>query len=358
MKYSIAITIIVLLHSGCDFCSTGSSGSDSSISEIFFTAQTMDNQIRIYSINVDGSGFREIASNGILNSAPSKDGTIAFKQMDDAFQIVLVYRDGTRNSIRLPYLGISNPVISPDRKALAFIQKGPNPDTDTLDIINIEGNSGNYGNISILTKNVLKGTVASFSSDGKMIAYPEFNQSANTLEIRVENVQTSLKPIFSKSYRLTTDINLNDFHIEWSLDGKKIVYVMKHDSISSLFMANITNNDYKEIALNAIEVSTPIFDKDNSSLIFVGKDYKLWRLALQDTILSGVWQLTKGDSTEHHINPHLSPDGNKLIFCKYNDDDMRKLGTLTVATIIRDSNYKIIQNKLWNNVINGFWSNK
>jgi len=163
----------LLCLSSCDPCSPSHTpGPSAEIGELVFSALTINNdQPSIYTVNSDGTKLRKVITEGILCSAPSNNGRIAYLSKNNSGEktIMRAKLDGSdlknispnRTIGQYIFMDLVNPIMSPDGNIISF-SAGDGHLWET---------SYDGGLFSDISSMFCEGTTPSISPNGKFLAY-------------------------------------------------------------------------------------------------------------------------------------------------------------------------------------------
>ncbi len=221
----------------------------------------------IYSINIDGSGEKQLTFDLEGVPSPSPDGSkIVFKKYVSGinkYNIFIMNADGSSIK-RLTNFSTQHenyPTFSPDGRKIIF-ERNPDGYGDEIYMMNTDGT-----NVERLTNNTVSDDYPSFSPDGTKIVFERY------LDVPAA---PSVKGIFimnadgSNVKQLTNfDRNYNDKDPSLSPDGSKIIFCSDRDGDYEIFIMNADGSGQKQITNNSLEDKTPGFSSDGNKIVFI-----------------------------------------------------------------------------------------
>jgi TolB protein len=219
-----------------------------------------DNDQTIYVMNGDGTGLRQLTTQGSTVDAPawSPDGTrIAFSCVSGATsQICVMNADGSRMT-RLTNGG-SNfaPAWSPDGKQIAFMRE---EGLLSIYVMNSDGSQQTWWASTA-------GRVArlAWSPDGKQIAYQDQNEKPNS------PAQIGLLTLGSSGLAVSVPITSGgDGAPAWSPDGKQLAYV-KYTTSPQVYLVNSDGTAERAVTTGSGDHGWPTWAPNAKSLAFEG----------------------------------------------------------------------------------------
>jgi Tol biopolymer transport system component len=282
-ELDIATQDIRLVYSTPDEIQTSALRLNSAGKKLIFAQKiegTSDNNLEIYSINIDGSNLRRLTDNSFWDLYPawSPDGAyIAFlSKRDRDLDIYLMDEDGG-NTRKLYDSGNNDADIDWSGDAMVFtahfaVWRMKEDGTQPVRITNPPGR-GEWGQA-----NLPKGDYdPRLSYDGKRLVFERLedatlsNGGYNFFSINIDG---------TGEIRLT-DNNYAQGIASWSHDGEKIVYVVaairgigKYD----LYMMDSDGSNNRNITPDYFPADflchAPVFSKDDSKIFFIGQWWK------------------------------------------------------------------------------------
>jgi Tol biopolymer transport system component len=343
--------LVIFGFVGCDVCcdTCGNSGSNGEY-DIFFTASEQNSDVpAIFSISSSGNNLKRVIDSGIIYSAPSKNGYIAYLNTVDNIKVIMTAKvDGSTKTdilseLRVPGNKITYPILSPDGKWIAFIGRD---DVGRYKSLMITDNTG--GVTFRISRDLLENTLPVFSPDGSMVAF--YEDLSGTIGIRVlYSDPNNSNSIFSANLGYGIDVLFNKQPtISWTEDSKSIVYAKTTETEGKIYIKNIFNNEADSLDVGKLGAIYPdISPLAINRVAFTSRDGVIWTRSLNDS-LPDYQRITESDSTEKNYFAQWSPDGKKILYNNYNLIDDAKYGsTILIANIgINNVNTLVLSNKV------------
>lgn len=254
---------------------------------------------KVWNVRIDKPVIHEYTSNPHVVDRPGND--VFGSRME-----ILNVADGKRKVIYESKNRFEAPNWTPDGKKLLFNEGG------SLYTIPIEGgtpeklNTGNVANIN---------NDHAISFDGKMIAI-----SSRNTELPGKSSAVYVLPISGGEPRLITQQTPSYFH-GWSADGKDLGIVAKRNGEKPYNLYKVNVKTGKETALTtntANHVDGTEYSPDGKYIYYNANEsgtMQVWRMKSDG---SGKEQLTFDQY--HNWFPHISPDGNSMVFISFPED--------------------------------------
>ncbi|MGE5480871.1 MAG: TolB family protein [Chloroflexota bacterium] len=349
---------VLLTICGCDVCPPQGGGNDDLSGYIFFTAYSLGAQRpAICYIDANGDAFREISASGTIYSAPSANNKIAFLAVDTARKKnmlylgnifggspVLIEEDNEKYSI-------INPILSPDGNKIAFF--GGNSKLN----IWINDPETNSPYIDEISASIYDNVLASFSPDGKLIAYVE--KVGGRPSLVIVDVAAPDEDLFRKTFQETApDARTLDAPV-WTPDGAQLTYVTQNDVADLITIVSVPGFKERSIPIDvkALGARTAAAFNGARHIVFTGREGALWMMTL-DGDKPRYTNLTESDSTQVCLYPQWSDNGKYIIYNVFSSLDDRDAHS-QIALIelnLNNSTPQIVRRiTLANNALRGYW---
>jgi dipeptidyl aminopeptidase/acylaminoacyl peptidase len=222
--------------------------------------------------------------------------------------LTIAKSDGSGSTLVAPIGGTNHPLPSsgdrltwsPDSKSIAFISATPGPEADA------------NGDPMMITRYLYKPT----ASEGMT----RFNDNRR-LHIFIVDVTT-------KSVRQLTAGSYYEHSIDWSPDGREILFVSNHEADSDrffnydIFAANSANGNVRRITDTKSAEYRPVWSPDGKTIAFQGTRRTLTssETTMEDT---HIWMMSADGSNRRELDtgidnrqgaPKWSPDGSFVYF--------------------------------------------
>ena len=285
---------------------------------------------RLYVVNADGSGRRELTRAKYSTPAWSPDGRkIAFGDGDNVW---VMNADGSEPLNLTPDPGAdSDPVWSPDGRRIAFLRlrhpaRGPNWWEREVYVMNADGS----GQRRLARYATTSFSAPTWSPDGRKLAFVSDRDgfvSVYTPEIHVVNVDGS-------GQRNLTRNPASDSDPVWSPDGRKITFVRNFE----IYVMNADGSGQTNLTRNPAHDVAPAWSPDGQQIVFerrlARRQYgacpgcggaTIFEVHLMNADGSGQRRLTRNAGQVHEgaigAQPRWSPDGSQIAFVSGRDGD-------------------------------------
>lgn len=264
-----------------------------------------DGRENIYLMNIEPFAPRRIApdveSDQPLDPSYAPDGVRIAYQMPNEIRIYDLSSQTDKFVIKTSAGG--NPTFSPDGGKILF-QDRIDENTEIC-LVNIDGSG-----FTNLTKSPSRDTAATFSPDGRRIAFAANRASGTTtFEIYVMNADGS-EP------RLLYGDRAMSVGPSWAPDGKSIVFMNDREGGRvgnfELFSINVDDGNETRLTNRPRYDTDPVYSPDGSRIAFTSNTDGNSEIYVMNADGSSVLRLTRDPGTDGF--PHWSPDGKKLIF--------------------------------------------
>lgn len=157
--------------------------------------------------------------------------------------------------------------------------------------------------ISRLTDDPAQEYVASYSPDGRYIAY--MSDRDGSWQIYLMNVDGS------GAHRLTTN-DADNHKPRFSPDGQQLVFVSKTEGDFDLYLMALEGQHVRRLIDLPGDQTSPSFSPDGQSIVFVDSIEKQYDIFLTDVTGSFLQNLTAHPAND--VSPAFAPDGQHLVF--------------------------------------------
>jgi len=274
----------------------------------------------------DTSGKREDIAKAIIfaeNRVVSDDGQILFIRggFGKAWEIWVMDADGKNEKLLGPG---GFPAWSPDGKHIAFSQsKMDDPDNGDICIMDADGS-----NIKRLTEDPYDELCPKWSPDGKQIAYSIAGWKGKNGNWETPGAICVMNADGTNMRNLTgIRPNFHSYYIDWSPDGKRIVYedrFLGPDGLGTspveIWAMDADGGNQEMLAIG----TDPNWSPDGKAIVFESHldAWNIWKstdIYVMDADGANVKRLTDpGPSSEWF--PKWSPNGTRIAFCSDRDD--------------------------------------
>lgn len=362
-SFIIVLNIACLLClSSCDPCSPRHTPDPSAeIGELVFSALTINNdKPSIYTVNSDGTKLRKVITEGILCSAPSNNGRIAYLSKNNSGEKIIMRAklDGSdlknispnRTIGQYIFMDLVNPIMSPDGNIISF-SAGDGHLWET---------SYDGGLFSDISSMFCEGTTPSISPNGKFLAYFQGESISNALTIRIVDVLEN-PPVnyVYKEYLFGVNEYRGEPTISWSKTGNLLSYVITQSGVQDAIIINKNDlSDELAIPCSNIGAFTTQFSPQEDRLVYCGRDGNLYLLII--AYESKIIKLTNTELPVINIYPQFSADGKKLCYTRYYSDQTDifsgVIEVLNIDYFLGTGKREV--NLIKNNAYRAFWTNK
>jgi dipeptidyl aminopeptidase/acylaminoacyl peptidase len=222
--------------------------------------------------------------------------------------VTIAKPDGTDSALLAPIGGTNHPLPSsgdrlawsPDSKSIAFISASPGPEADA------------NGDPMVITRYLYKPT----ASEG----LSHFNDNRR-LHIFIVEIAT-------KAVRQLTAGNFYEHSIDWSPDGREILFVSNHEADSDrffnydIFTASASDGSVRRLTNTKSAEYRPAWSPDGKAIAFQGTRRTLTssETTMEDT---HIWVMNADGSQRHELDtgidnrqgaPKWAPDGHSVYF--------------------------------------------
>ena len=191
-----------------------------------------------------------------------------------------------------------NPVVSPDRRSIAFISGSQ--DRNTIEVMTVSGSE----RIEVTQANVRHGDVT-WSPDSNRIAYT-VNQDGRH-QLMVVNKDASMRG-------LLTTIPAQEVG-DWSRNGEAVAFAVRSGAGRGLYIRN--PDGVNEFRLTDQPDSSPRLSPDSKRIAFISARDGNDELYMIDVDGSNLARVTQSDAPEYDIS--WSPNGQTILFVSEKD---------------------------------------
>lgn len=228
--------------------------------QFVFTAKGNDDILRIYKVNIDGSGLILLGNGGVPKWSP--DGRLIAFGDDDG--LYTMEANGSERKKVSDYFA-TTPYWSPDGTQIAFVSI---VDRNTvLVIVNKDGSK-----LRELTRTNRNSGRLAWSPDGTKIAFDAVFEDTN-YDIGVVNIDQS------EIVRLTNDL-AEDGHASWSPDGKQIAFESYRDGNPQIYKMNSDGTNQTRLTYNQFWNAEPEWSSADGKIAFVSGSIGIWYIYL------------------------------------------------------------------------------
>jgi len=223
---------------------------------------------------------------------------------DDNLEIYAVYVDGgSELNITQSATNEFEPIVSPDRKWIAFLSRSGSKENVTNVTLEVIGRNG----VSRQRITDVPGAHSShrWSPDSRRIAYA-LNSQGNK-SVHVGNIEGA-KPI------LLTALEAQEVG-GWSPSGKEVVFAVKDSEEQGIWSRN--PDGVNEFQLSTDVDSSPRWSPDGDRIAFISLRDGNHEIYVMNWDGSGATRLTNNETKDHTIS--WSPDSKSLVFVSEQD---------------------------------------
>ncbi len=259
MKYLLSVTLLllslILFYSCGDDTITGGNGPGNNTDFDVYLYKQQDNPLKYstHTIKMDGSGYK-LFSDSLIVSTRSKQNRILLVKIDTIILGISAIYFSETNGANITKIQTGNYQtdyfdLSPDGETFLFTSGY----VATMSIMNING-SGYH----LLSDRIMNAEfVPKFSPDGNLIAYLE-TPPGSTMSLYVTNTTGTYKKLLKDSIYMA-----QDFAVDWSPDGSKIVFQNRIDNSNNpmICIIDTSGNGYNVITPGFSPAWSPTGDK-------------------------------------------------------------------------------------------------
>jgi Tol biopolymer transport system component len=267
------------------------------------SASLKANSVGSTTISLKDKESGKIISISVSSDLPNLSNTkIAFvSNRDGNDEIYLMNSDGTNQTRLTNNIGYDfNPTFSQDNKKIIFWTNRDG--NDEIYSMNIDGTE-----LTNLTKNSGNDRFFRLSINNKTFCFVSNRHNAGNYEIYSINIDgTELK-------RLTNSIAGNNSP-QFSPDGSKIVFGREPVGLGfyEICIMNADGSNLKSLIASKEQLYIPSFSPDGKKIVFTKGTYQYSEIYTMN--IDGTEQLQLTNNTSRDINPAFSPDGIKIFF--------------------------------------------
>jgi Tol biopolymer transport system component len=348
MMLLVLVLWALLILFGCDTCRYdevyyGQPG------DIFFTALPVNStEPSIFQITLDNKNPQEIIKNGILYSAPSRNGLMVFirNYPQGSQDVILCNINGSgQRAIASSYIWQSrnSAIISSNGNNIAIVAN-----ENELWLVR------NETRFYKLSNSFCKGTLPSFSPDGTKIAFFEGKDIYSAVGLAVyyadadPPVELNRKPLNGQLIEV-----FGEPTIVWSEDGQYLIYPLETENEPDyLYIVSYNGSSEKTYEFGTTGCAYAIPNKDLTKVYLTGKDGILWSFSFGE-LGQRYKAVSQSFGSSFNVFQNLSNDGKNIIYTRYYRDDLNIFrGTLELVSLTDDTPHPKI---LGSNVYRAFW---
>lgn len=307
---SLLVFVAVLL--GCDSENESPKGTTESPAKkvdlayhLLFTSNR-DGDSGIYSVRVDGTGFRTLASSpDASHPAWSPDGkSILFTTEGDLW--VMDYRGQNKKQLtNTPDDYEDVGIWSPDGTAVAFLSEANEGGTVGLCMMDADGS-----NRKTLTNKLAD--MPAWSPDGSQIAFIAVGGGISVIDINGTNLVN------------LTDIPYNDYGPTWSPDGSQIAFHTTRDGNGEIYLMNADGSELTNLTNSTADESVfgAQWSPDGQWLVYDAVEGSAEEGLVQQIFVIRSDGTSKSNLTadlDPAYDPRWSPDGARIAFSAYSN---------------------------------------
>jgi Tol biopolymer transport system component len=252
-----------------------------------------NNPYDIYTMNPDGTGQTRLTNTGADSPAFSKDHSkIAYVNEKDV-QVYVMNADGT-NQHQITTAGGYFPAFSPDGSKITFTRNDQSGNTSDIYIVNIDGSQ-----LVQITNDQARNQGSSFSPDGKKILFCRSEFAVNQTNVYMMNIDGSNK------IQLTGDSNPSStyessFPAHFSPDGKKIVFESIRDGNreGAIYTMNADGSNVTILTDSSVSNLFPRYSPEGTKIVFRSKRDGNWEIYTMNVDGSNQIRLTNTTADE------------------------------------------------------------
>lgn len=254
---------------------------------------------KVWNVRIDKPVINNYTSNPHVTATPMHD--VLGSRLE-----ILDVADGSRRVIHESPARFEAPNWMPDGKRLLFNEGG------SLYTIPIEGGTPEKLNTGTIARN---NNDHAISFDGKMLAISSQREGLPGWGSTVYTL-----PLAGGEPRLITEQTPSYLH-GWNPNGKEVAIVAQRNAgkIFNLYKVSLKDNKETQLTFNTIgHVDGPEYSPDGKYIYYnanVSGTMQIWRMKPDGT---GNEQLTFDEY--HSWFPHISPDGNWMVFISFQPD--------------------------------------